>query len=194
MNKTAKINTIVLSAALASIILLIVSVVVFSVKHIPKAQVEEITAAAENLVVRNFNVAYFYGIASLNAESGYNPEEYPEGYAPCGTDIFPDSVALINYITDTYVGEEAARIVALQTPDGRPRYSSINDKLCMAIVDGDTSYDKDFTRASFYLENVKKDSADLYVLVPSKTSEQKYRLNLSMVKEGENWLLTNLVY
>lgn len=194
MNKTAKINTIVLSATILSIILLIVSIIFFAANHVPKARAEEVTAAAKELVVRNFNVAYFYGIASLNAEAEYNPDEYPEGFAPCDTDIFPDTASLITYLSDTYVSEETARIVALQTPDGRPRYSSINDKLCMAIVDGDTTYDKDFTQASFYLENIKKDSADLFVLVPSKTSEQTYRLNLSMVKEGENWLLTNMVY
>lgn len=187
-------NTIVLSAALLSIILLIASIIFFSVNHIPKATVEEVTSAAENLIVRNFNTAYYYGISSLTPDAEYNPEDYPEGYAPCDDDIFPDSDSLIKYITGTYVSEEAARIVALKTPDGRARYSSVNGELCMAVVDGDISYDKDFAGATYRIENIEKDSADLIVTVPSKSTDEKYLLNLSMVKVGENWLLKELVY
>lgn len=194
MNKTAKINYIVVFVATLSVVFLIASIIVFAVNHVSKAQIKEVTAAAEELTVRNFNTAYYYGIASLAAEEGYDPAAYPEGYAPCSSEIFPDANSLVKYITDTYVTEEAARIVSLTTADGRPRYTSVDNKLCMAVVSGDTAYDKDFTKASFYIENITKKSADLYVMVPSKTEDQQYRLNLSMVKQGENWLLTNLVY
>lgn len=177
----------------AAAVLFIISLCVFLSSDSGKSRAEELNLTAGELLVRNFNIAYYYGIASLNPKAEYDPSNYAEGVAPCDTDIFKNATELTSYISSTFVPEEANRIVTTSV-NGVPRYFEQNGELCMAIVSGDTSYKNDFSKATYRLENIEKESADIIVTVPATDGSAKATLNLSMVKLGEKWLLTKLTY
>lgn len=193
MKKEQKLNLIMIGITAAAAVLFIISLCIFLSSGSVKNKDEELKLTAGELLVRNFNVAYYYGIASLSPKPDYNPEDYPEGVAPCDTNIFKNAAELTSYISSTFVPEEANRIVSASV-NGVPRYFEQNGELCMAVVSGDTSYGNDFSKATYRLENIKKDSASIVVTVPTADGASKSTLNLTMVKIGDKWLLTKLTY
>lgn len=189
MPKITKI--IILCVAAAAVI---AGAVVFVSASTSKKNASEALAAAQPLVEANFDTVTYFQIAQLppKTEAEFSYDDYDEGTLPCATDVFASYAELSDFVNNTYIPAEAARILALKVGSS-PRYFDKNGVLCKTTAPTDTSYDKDFSTYSYYVENVTSKTADIVVTVPLKAGGNT-ELRLSMIKSGEKWLLQQMAY
>ena len=155
--------------------------------------IAELEPNAQRLVTANFDAASYFAIAQLTPAEYYDTEVYEDGTAPCNADIFADYASLESFVKDTYVPDEAARILAL-TVDGKPRYYDKDGVLCKTSAPTDTTYNKDLSALTYHIENATEETADIIVTVPLKDSEEKQAITLHMVKSDGKWLLSAMKY
>ncbi len=192
-NNNKKANLLALFITFISIIVLI-SGVIFSLKsRVSDDEISDIEEAAKTLVTANFDNASYFGISSLPPAAGYKLEDYPEGMAPCSGDIFKSYGELSAFVKETYTSEAAALILNSEV-NGVKRYFDYDGELCMAVVQPDTTYTRDWSNFKIKLSAIKKQSAKITVTVIDKKSSKTDTIELLMVKNKDKWLLNNFDY
>lgn len=181
------ISVVVILIAAASIIVLIFS-------SASSRNYEAAMNAALPLVEANFDAVTYFEIAQLppKSEAEFDYANYPEGSVPCDTSVFADYNALSQFVSNTYVPSEAARILA-SSVNGSPRYFNQNGELCKTIAPTNTSYTKDFSKYNITVKKATADSAVISVTVQLKAGGTE-ELTFTMVKDADRWLLEKMVY
>lgn len=192
INKDVKANRTAFIITLFSLLLLVISSVFTLFTRISDKDVQAMEAAAQKLIIANFDSVSYFRLASLPALEGYDPAQYPENVIPCDTKLFADYQALRNFVGATYAPAAAVSVLNTET-NGAKRYFDYNGQLCMAYIEPDLTYDRDWSSVRFTLSAIRRKSADIHVTIPVKSGTEA-TLELKMAKLDGQWRLLEMVY
>lgn len=192
-NKELKANSSALFILIVSIIILIVGIIFSITTSVSDDEISDMELIAQDLVEANFDTASYFGISSLSAVDGYKAEDYPAGAAPCDANVFSSYSDLSDFIKSTYAPTSALILLSSEI-NGTKRYFDYNGQLCMAVVEPDLTYNKDWSKVKIKLTDIEKKTANINITMNLKDSQETETIVLTMSKYGDKWLLNNLEY